>query len=265
MPKRSVHVAIDDLSSFALTTIRKIGHEALHFYGKGRHAPFDQDLVTEAELHLNNRFLQELAGNFPDHRAYGSEPMNEGYTHGSDRFLWVFDPLDGVDNFQTGIPIWGMSLALYENYWPVFGIFYMPATEDLFQAAAEKEAYWNNRKIQITAGGELSQESIVLAYSRFHQDYRFRFPGKVRSMGSTGVHACYVAMGRASAAVLAYESFKDLAAVRVIVESAGGKLYKTDGSSFFPGDYIDGRRIEDHLLITGPNYAGPVMACLNRL
>jgi myo-inositol-1(or 4)-monophosphatase len=265
MPKRSVHVPIDDLSSFALSAIRKSGREALHFYGKGRYAPFDQDLVTEAELHLNDHFQRALADNFPDHQMFGPEPVSDGYTHGSKRYLWVFDPLDGVDNFQTGIPIWGMSLALYENHWPVLGIFYMPATEDLFQAVADQEAYWNNRPIKISGGGDLSQESIVLAYSRFHQDYQFRFPGKVRSMGSTGAHACYVAMGRATAAVLANESFKDLAAVRVIVESAGGKLYKTDGSVFFPGDYMDGRRIEDHLLITGPSYARPVMKGLKRL
>jgi myo-inositol-1(or 4)-monophosphatase len=265
MPKRSAHVAIDDLSAFALNAVQEIGRQAIQFYGKGQRSPFDQDLVTEAELHLNDLFQRQLAEHFPDHQVYGREPVSEGYTHGSKRYLWVFDPLDGVDNFQTGIPIWGMSLALYENNWPVLGIFYMPATEDLFRAVAGRQAYWNNRPIQITGRGELSQESIVLAYSRFHQDYRFRFPGKVRSLGSTGAHACYVAMGRANAAILSKESFKDLAAVRVIVESAGGKLYKTDGSVFFPGEYIDGRRIEDHLLIAGSSFAGPVLECLTHL
>lgn len=68
-------------------------------------------------------------------------------------------------------------------------------------------------------------------------------------MARAGAHACYVAMGRADAALTAKESFQDLAAVRVIIESAGGKLSKTDGSPFFLSDYMDGQRIEEFLLI----------------
>lgn len=266
MPTSATVLNIGDLSSFALDAIRKIGHEALRFYGKGRRRPpFDQDLVTQAELHLNDRFQQQLLSCYPDHQVYGAEPVNEGYTHGAKRYLWIFDPLDGVDNFQSGIPIWGMSLALYENHWPILGVFYMPATNDMFRAEAGQQAWWNDRPVRIVDRGDLSQESIMLTYSRFHQHYSCRFQGKIRSLGSTGAHACYVAMGRANAAIVANESFKDLAAVRVIVEAAGGKLYKTDGSVFFPGDYIDGRRIEDHLMIAGSRYAAPVLGCLRRL
>lgn len=265
MPNPAIALEIGDLSSFALNAIQEIGHAALQFYGKGRRRPpFDQDLVTQAELHLNDLFQQQVVSRFADHQIYGIEPVKEGYTHGGKRYLWVLDPLDGVDNFQSGIPIWGMSLALYENHWPVLGFFYMPATGDLFRAQAGGQAYWNDRPIRIVDRGDLSQESIVLTFSRFHQHYNCRFPGKIRSLGSTGAHACYVAMGRANAAIVANESFKDLAAVRVIIEAAGGKLYKTDGAVFFPGDYIDGRRIEDHLIIAGSRYATPVLHCLNR-
>jgi myo-inositol-1(or 4)-monophosphatase len=265
MPKSADVLDIGELRSFALATIRHMGDEALQFYGQGhRRPPFDQDLVTRAELHLNEAFQYHLSARFPDHQTYGMEPFEEGYTHGGKRYLWVFDSLDGVDNFQTGIPIWGMSLALYENHWPVLGFFYMPATGDLFYALAGQEAYWNDSEIHITERGDLSQESIVLTYSRFHQQYRCRFPGKVRALGSTGAHVCYVAMGRADAAIIANESFKDLAAVRVIVEAAGGKMYKTDGSEFFPGDYVDGRRIDDHLIISSPANAGQILDCLNK-
>ncbi|RJQ86902.1 MAG: inositol monophosphatase [Desulfobacteraceae bacterium] len=266
MPNSANALDIGDLSFFALSTIQKIGQEALQFYGKGRRRPpFDQDLVTQAELHLNDLFQQQLGMRFADHQIYGAGPLSEGYTHGAKRYLWIFDPLDGVDNFQIGIPIWGMSLALYENHWPVLGIFYMPATNDLFRAQAGREAYWNDRPIRTVDSGDLSQESIVLTYSRFHQHYSCRFPGKIRCLGSTVAHACYVAMGRANAAIIANGTFKDLAAVRVIVEAAGAKLYKADGSVFFLGDYTDGRRIEDHLIIAGPRYARPVLNCLTRL
>jgi myo-inositol-1(or 4)-monophosphatase len=133
---------IGELYVFAQETIQTMGEASLKFYGKGNHRPaFDQDLVTQTELHLNKSFQQIISERFSNHQIYGQSSLGEGYTHGGKRYLWVFDPLDGVDNFQSGIPIWGMSLALYENYWPVLGVFYMPVTMDLFRARAGEKAY----------------------------------------------------------------------------------------------------------------------------
>jgi myo-inositol-1(or 4)-monophosphatase len=256
---------LNELTQFATDTIREIGQASLNYYGQGRRRPpFDQDLVTRAELTLNESFNKKIESRFPNHQIYGQSTLDEGYTHDAQRFLWVFDPLDGVDNFQIGIPIWGMSLALYENHWPVLGLFFMPATNDLFHALPGKGAYWNDNPIRIADRGGFSQESLLLTYSRFHQHYDFRFPGKARSFGSTGAHVCYVAMGRADAALTASETFKDLAAVRVIVEAAGGKLYNFLGSDFFLGDYVDGRRFEDHVLVTGSASIDMMRECLKR-
>jgi myo-inositol-1(or 4)-monophosphatase len=70
-------------------------------------------------------------------------------------------------------------------------------------------------------------------------------------------------MGRADAAFIANESFKDLCAVSVIIEAAGGKLLKGDGSAFFLGDYMDGRRIDDLLMIASPSYARAILDSLS--
>jgi myo-inositol-1(or 4)-monophosphatase len=259
-------LGIKELNLFAQETLRQMGHEALVFYGKGRqNPPFDQDLVTQAELHLHAAFQQIVFDRFPDHQIFGHEPLDEGYTHDAKRFLWVFDPLDGVDNFQTGIPVWGMSLSLYENHWPVMGLFFMPVTHDLFRANPGAPAFWNDHPIEISQRHDISQESLILTFSRFHQSYQCRFPGKIRALGSTGAHICYVAMGRADAAIIANESFQDLAAARVILESAGGHWLKIDGSDFFLGDYIDGRKIEEHVLITAPGKEKILMDCMKRL
>ncbi len=263
MTKTVDGLTIAELYAFALDTIQKMGREALKFHGKGRHhPPFDQDLVTQAELHLAGSFQDLISRHFPNHLIYGQQTLGEGYTHGDKRYLWVFDPLDGVDNFQSGIPMWGTSLALYENYWPVLGLFLMPATNDLFRACANEPAYWNDRLIKIDDRGGVSQESLLLTFSRFHQHYRCRYPGKIRCFGSTGAHVCFVAMGRADAAFTANESFKDLAAVRVILESAGGKFFKSDGTEFYLGDHIEGQRIDEHLMAAGPSCAPVFLDCV---
>jgi myo-inositol-1(or 4)-monophosphatase len=223
---------------------------------------FDEGLVTGAELHLADFFRAELQGRFPDHRLFQNGGFEQDYSHEGKRYLWIYDALDGVANFQAGIPIWGMSLALLENFWPIFGIFFMPATKDLFHARAGHRAFWGNEKIQVTHRTTIDDESLLLVYSRFHQRYRPAFPGKILNLGCTGAHICYVARGRADAVVIANESYQGLAAARVIIEAAGGKIYKMDGTEVFLNEYLDGQKIDGDLLVIPAKNYPQIRPCL---
>lgn len=240
---------IEELTQFATETVRQAGDEALRFYGKGDpEVKFDEDLVTEAELRLVDFFRTRLNSRFPGHGLFGDVMPNEDYVHGGKSYLWIYDALDGVANFQAGIPIWGISLALLENFWPVFGVFYMPVTGDIFYAQAGQSAYWGDTEMHIPDPGELSNESLLLTYSRFHNHYRSTFPGKIRNLGSTAAHVCYVARGRAEGALLAHVSSQDLAAAQIILTAAGGKICTLGGKDFHLSDYLSGQRIDDHLI-----------------
>ena len=245
---------IEHLTAFAVQVIRDAGEEALSYYGRGDpNVRFDEDLVTEAELHLSDFFQVQLGAHFPEHQLFSNNQENKGYSHDGERYLWVFDALDGVANFQGGLPVWGISLALLENFWPVFGAFYMPVTGDLFHARAGQKAYRGDHEIHTLSHPEVNDESVLLTYSRFHNHYRAAFPGKIRSLGCTAAHLCYVAGGQADAAVIANETYQDLAAARVIVEAAGAKFYQMNGDGFFLNEYLDGKEINEHLLIATPD------------
>jgi len=97
---------IEDLTRFARDVLRRAGAEAMHYYGKGDPlVKFDSDLVTEAELHLVDFFRTQLHTEFPEHGIFGDELPKEDYLHRERRYLWIYDALDGVANFQAGIPI----------------------------------------------------------------------------------------------------------------------------------------------------------------
>jgi myo-inositol-1(or 4)-monophosphatase len=132
----------------------------------------------------------------------------------------------------------------------------------LFHARASKDALWGNDKIRVSTAGLIDDESLLLTFSRFHQNYHSTFPGKVRSLGCASAHICYVAMGRADAAIIANESFQGIAAARVIVEAAGGKICKIDGSEFHLNEYLDGQRINEPLLISAPENLSQVRGFL---
>ena len=130
-------IHLEELTRFGRELIVRLGKEALSYYGKSAsNTKFDESLVTAAELHLTNFFQQQLRANYPEHQIFNINRNDMAYSHEEKRYLWIFDPIDGVDNFQTGIPIWGSSLALLENFWPVFSIFYMPATDNIYHAVA---------------------------------------------------------------------------------------------------------------------------------
>lgn len=245
--------SIEELMQFAMDIVRRSGELALSYYGRARSiVKFDERLVTEAELVLREFFGEEVARKYPDHQLLANNQGTRNYTHRGNGGMWVYNPLDGVANFQGGIPIWGISVALLENFWPVLGIFYMPATGDLFHAQAGKEAFHGESKIRVFSEENIDDESILLTYSRFHQQFRSSFPGKIRNMGCANAHVCYVAMGRADAAILANVTYEDLAACRVIIESAGGKIYGMDGMEFFLNEYLDGQRISDPIIVSAP-------------
>jgi len=240
---------IDELLSFAKDVVTSAGDKALELYGKGNpEVKFDEGLVTSAELLLTNFFRERLNSVFPGHGVFGDPLPAEDYVHGEKRYLWIYDPLDGVANFQAGIPIWSISLALLENFWPVFGVTFMPVTGDLFYAIAGRKAYWGEREISIPGTGEISNESVLLTYSRFHNQYQSAFPGKIRNLGATSAHVIYVARGRAEGALLANVSYRDLAAAQIILIAAGGRIHRLDGREFHLSDYLSGQRIQEHLI-----------------
>ncbi len=260
------HIAVEDLEAFARETILAAGENALNFYGRGvPEVKFDRALGTQAELQLTHFFQEALQQRFPEHQLFDGQGPDDGYTHEARRYLWVFDPLDGMSNFMAGIPIWGMSVALLENFWPVFGFCHMPATGDLFYARAGQAAYRGDSPIRVSSQESINDESVLLNFSRFHQYYRSVFPGKHLNLGCTSAHICYVAMGRAEAAVIAHESYQDLAAVRVIMQAAGGKFMRMDGTNFPLAEYLEGDAGDVHLMALSPALFKQVRGCLQNV
>ncbi len=244
---------MEDLTEFAIDVICKAGGEALRYYGRANtEMKFDSELVTEAENHLIDFFTDQLHSRFPEHGIFGEEILKREYVHGEKGYLWIYDALDGVANFQAGVPIWGTSLALLENFWPVLGVFYMPVSGDLFHAQPGQKAYWKSKEIRIPDQGEISNESVLLTYSRFHNNFQSTFPGKIRNLGSTAAHICYVARGEAEGALLTNVSYQDLAAAQIILTAAGGKIFRMDGKDFHLGEYLHGHKIDEYLIAASP-------------
>ncbi len=237
------------LKEFVENTLRKSGTLLLELYGRGdTELKFDGNLVTEADNAAWQLISTKIKGSFEQHGFLREFADNSLENANFPRFLWIVDTLDGAASFQAGMPVWGISAALFEMFWPVLGFLYLPVTGELYSAYAQREALLNDKPIRVRENAAIDNESLVLVYSRFHQDFTTSFPGKIRNFGSSAGHMAYVARGAADACLIKNVGVRDLAAGSIILEAAGGTISFLDGRPFHVGDYLDGSRVDDTLI-----------------
>jgi myo-inositol-1(or 4)-monophosphatase len=237
------------LKEFVENTLRKSGAVLLELYGRGnRKLKFDDELVTDAENRVWDIIETKIGGSFDGHGFLRELSADQLRGASAPRFIWIVDTLDGAASFQAGFPVWGVSAALFEKFWPVLGFLYLPVTGELYSAYAGKEAFLNDRPIKVRQDPTVDNESLVLVYSRFHRDFNSNFPGKIRNLGSSAGHLAYIARGAADACIMKNLTVRDLAAGSIILEAAGGEIRYLDGAPFHVGSYLDGQRIEEPLI-----------------
>jgi myo-inositol-1(or 4)-monophosphatase len=237
------------LKEFVENNLRKSGSLLLEKFGTGnRKMKFDYELVTEADNAAWDLFSSKIKDSFDGHGFLRELTAEELSGEECPRFVWIVDPLDGAASFQAGLPVWGISAALFEKFWPVLGFLYLPVTGELYSAYASREALLNDKPITVREDPSVDNESVVLVYSRFHSDFTSNFPGKIRNFGSSSGHMAYVARGVADACIIKNVSVQDMAAGSIILEAAGGEIRHLDGKPFYVGEHLGGSRLEEPLI-----------------
>lgn len=84
------------------------------------------DLVTAADREVEAFLVVSLRGAFPDDGVFGEEG---GAIAGTSGRTWVIDPIDGTFNFVRGGQNWAISIGLFEECRPTFGLIFAPARE----------------------------------------------------------------------------------------------------------------------------------------
>src|SRR6185369_14195390 len=111
--------------------------------------------------------------------------------------------------------------------------------------ADEDVAEWNGRSLvrAVPASGE--GDLFMLTHSDYHRGDARRFPGKIRSLGSTAYHMALVARGAAVAAVLGRPRLWDISAGAAMLRAIGGDLRYRSGAVVELGALLKGERAPD--------------------
>ena len=219
------------------------------FYGKGVATEYkgDVDLVTEADRASEKLIRERLAAAFPGHGIYGEEGTRDQM---ESEFRWYVDPLDGTTNFAHGFPVFCVVLGLEhraaglktdEDGEMAAGVIYDPLRDEMFTAERGRGAWLNGRAIHVsktatlqeslTATGFPSNKRHVSPNIHFYQEFTLRSHG-VRRAGSAALDLAYVGCGRIDGFWEFHLNPWDTSAGVLLVEEAGGRVTRMDGSKF---------------------------------
>jgi len=216
------------------------------------------DLVTEADVAVEEQIVSLLRQEFPDHGLLREEGGAENLEK---EFVWVVDPIDGTTNFAHGYPMFCVSIGLRHQGREVAGVVFAPVLQEMFWAAEGEGAWLNGRRIRVSDVARIEDGMLSTGFPYdVHRNYEdvlgdlARFlpvAQAVRRDGSAALNLCYVAVGRFDGFWERRLNPWDTAAARVIVAEAGGMVSRFDGGlySIFDREILASNgRIHDQMI-----------------
>lgn len=189
----------------------------------------DRTEVTEADRGTESLIAERILATRPDHALFGEEHGVQGAT-GSE-WCWVIDPIDGTSGFVRGIPVWATLIALtHREHGAVVGVVSAPAIGRRWWGAHGLGAFAGGRRCQVSDISEIGDAQLCVTFSQGWEELGLIGPlvsllnsaRRARGFGDFWQH-CLVAEGAVDVAIDAVGLKPyDLAAVKVIVEQAGG-------------------------------------------
>ena len=236
---------------FAKSIAEYAGKVMIKYFNQNNGASYkgDRTIVTLADTEINSYLIKKVKETYPTHSVDGEEEQ-----FGKSDYVWVCDPVDGTAMYARHIPVAVFSLALVVNGEPIVGVVLDPFTNSLYTAIKGNGAYKNGERITVN-DYELDGMKTMCNYDLWPTaEYNIskviqELEEKVYfiELGSV-IRACMcVASGDFNLAIFPGTKHKncDIAAVKVIVEEAGGIVTDLFGNSQRYDESINGALVSN--------------------
>ena len=195
------------------------------------------NFVTKYDVAVQNFLQGELNKIMPEAGFLGEE---EGAGEADDAsWQFIVDPIDGTTNFIHQYRHSCVSIALAKDKVVQYGVVYNPYTQEVFSAQRGVGVWRNGKPIHVSDrplreglvcfgtapyNVELANISFKLAKALFDR------AADIRRSGSAALDMCAIASGWCEFNFEMVLQPWDFAAVSLILEEAGGKIIRPDGS-----------------------------------
>jgi myo-inositol-1(or 4)-monophosphatase len=240
--RRASHQA----GALLLDGFERLADGAIHSKGVSR------DLVTDLDVASERLIVESLKEVFPDH-AIEAEEEFQGTAPGPG-LRWIIDPLDGTVNFVHGLPVFAVSVALYDGLRPLVAVVHLPRLAETYWATEGGGAFGPSGAIRVRDTACLSDAVLATGFpyrrnelehdnlanlGNFFYDIR-----GVRRIGSAAADLAYVAAGKLDGFWELHLGSHDVAGGALLVREAGGVVTDADGGE----DWLRG----GHIVAAGP-------------
>ncbi len=242
-----------DLHDFAVDLAWRAGRLTLAHFQTGVAAELKADAspVTVADREAERLCRAAIEQRFPADGILGEEL---GETRAEAKRRWILDPIDGTRSFVRGVPLYGVMIALEEGDDVLVGVLHFPPLQETVSAARGIGCRWNGRPCRVSDVAAIEEALVLttdaerLPRNELEEGWdRLRFrAGLVRTWGDCYGHAL-VATGRAEAMIDPVMKPWDAAALRPIIEEAGGVFSDLKGA----GTHLGGSAISTNAALAG--------------
>lgn len=256
--------------NFAKEIAYHAGEIMMKYYksDNGANYKYDQTIVTLADKEINDYLIERVKAVYPTHSVDGEEA---GF--GESNYVWVCDPVDGTAMYARHIPTSVFSLALVIDGISEIGVVYDVQGDQMYTAIRGEGAFVNGEPIRVNDIALDDMRSLgnfdmwpAAEYNLFDV---FKELGKrtyAVGLGSVIRASMCVAKGDFNFVLFPGTVHKncDIAAAKVIVEEAGGKVTNLFGGEErydreINGAVLSNGKIHDDLLAVIAKHVKPII------
>ena len=177
------------------------------------------DFVTNTDLKVEKIIIDELKKARPNFSFISEE---SGIENNKDKNnTWIIDPIDGTINFLHGIPHFAISVALQEEGEIRSGLIFDPIKNEIFYAEKNNGSFFNNNRIRVSNKSNIDE----CLFATNNDGIKSLHPKlNLRNTGCAALDLAYVGCGRFDGYFHNHINLWDIAAGKIIIEEAGGKV-----------------------------------------
>ena len=178
-----------------------------------------KDFVTKTDKRVERILIEELSKSKKNY-SFITEETGKIVNKNKDIF-WIIDPIDGTINFLHGVPHFAISVALQINDEIVIGLIFDPIKNEIFYAEKNNGSYMNNNRIRVSKKTNLDE----CLFASNNDGVKSIYPKlNTRNTGCAALDLAYVGCGRFDGYFHNNINIWDVAAGKIIIEEAGGKV-----------------------------------------
>ena len=105
---------------------------------------------------LKTYFLQSR----PDWEIIFENDKKANNIFDENKYYWLIDPINGIENFKRGIPIFAICISVMKNGETIASTVFDPIRDEFYFAEKGKGAYLNGRRIRVSNRIDLKDSLI---------------------------------------------------------------------------------------------------------